>query len=101
MLKAMGLQSSEFENKEQVISFVEERFIVGTPRAWWSSLGSTPQVLSYPDNSGYQHILEAAPTTKDEVWFIVDEDNEEKLVFSVPLCNVPKIIRRVVFLSIT
>jgi len=92
VLKAMGLQSFEFENKEQIIACVEEKFIVGTPRAWWLSLAIKPEVFSYPDNSGFQHILEVAPLTNDEVWFIVDEDNEEKFLFSVPLCEVPRII---------
>ena len=86
-----GLSSSETEDKGRVISLIEKKFILGTPRAWWSSLVNKPEVYAFPDNSGYQHLLEIIPDGGDKVWFVVDDD-EEEFVFFIPLNKVQSII---------
>ena len=35
---------------------------------------------------------EVAPPTTDDVWLIADEDNEEKLLFSLPLSKIKSIL---------
>ncbi|WEJ19480.1 hypothetical protein N0B28_14350 [Pseudomonas sp. SD17-1] len=91
-LVSEGLSPNEIEDKERVTSLIEKRFISGTPRAWWLSLVSKPEVYSFPDNSGYQNLLEIFPAGNDKVWFVVDDDNKEKFVFFIPLNKVQDII---------
>lgn len=83
-----GLSPNEIEDKERVTSLIEKRFISGTPRAWWLSLVSKPEVYSFAGNSGYQHLLEIFPADNDKVWFVVDDDDKEKFVFFIPLNKV-------------
>lgn len=51
-----------------------------------------PKIYTFGDNSGYLHLTEVAPPTTDDVWFIVDEDNDQKFVFSLPLSEIKNII---------
>lgn len=66
-LVSEGLSPNEIEDKERVISLIEKRFISGTPRAWWLSLVSKPEVYSFPGSSGYQNLLEIFPAGNDKV----------------------------------
>lgn len=51
-----------------------------------------PKIYTFNDNSAYLHLDEVAPPTTGDVWLIVDEDNDEKFVFSLPLSKIKKII---------
>lgn len=91
-LMAAGISAKEVENKGQVLSRVEASFVKDRPRAWWSSLAVAPKIYTFNDNSAYLHLDEVAPPTTDDVWLIVDEDNDEKFVFSLPLSKIKNII---------
>lgn len=91
-LMAAGLASNEVEDKDRVLSLVETTFVKDRPRAWWSSLAVAPKIYTFGDNSAYLHLTEVAPPTTDDVWLIVDEDNDQKFVFSLPLSEIKNII---------
>lgn len=72
-------------HKKEILSKIQTTFIKGNPRAWWTSLRSKPNIQNFDDNTGYFHLCELAPNPLEEVWLIADEDNNEKLLFSIPL----------------
>lgn len=87
-----GLVAHEIANKDEVLSAIESIFVKERPRAWWLSLAAKPKIYTFTDNSAYLHIEEVAPPTADDVWLIADEDNEEKLLFSLPLSKIKSIL---------
>ena len=87
-----GLVAKEVEDKDEVLLKIECAFVKDRPRTWWSSLAEKPKIYTFNDNSAYLHINEIAPPTTDDVWFIADDDNEEKLVFSIPLSKIQCVI---------
>jgi hypothetical protein len=87
-----GLIAHKIENKDEVLSAIESIFVKERPRAWWLSLKAKPKIHTFTDNSAYLHIAEVAPPTTDDVWLIADEDNEEKLLFSLPLSKIKSIL---------
>lgn len=91
-LIAAGLANNEAEDKDRVLSIVEATFVKDKPRAWWTSLAVEPKIYTFNDNSAYLHLTEVAPPTTHDVWLIVDEDNDKKFVFSLPLSEVKNII---------
>jgi hypothetical protein len=78
--------------KTEILSEIQARFIKGNPRAWWSSFLSKPIMQSFDDNSGYLHVCNFVPPSTDNVWLIVDEDNEAKYLLSLPLRKVPSVL---------
>ena len=91
-LMAAGLASNEVEDKNRVLALVETAFVKDRPSAWWSSLAVTPKIYTFGDNSAYLYLTEVVPPTTDDVWLIVDEDNDQKFVFSLPLSEIKNII---------
>lgn len=92
-LRKCGLSDQEPNNKQEILEKIQDAFVVGNPRAWWTNLKIKPIVRNYEGDSGYLHIGELAPSSEESVWFLVDEDNEEKFLFDVPLHAVPEIIK--------
>jgi hypothetical protein len=92
-LKVCQLSNQQPHNKDDLLANIKNKFVIGNPRAWWANLKSKPTVRQYEDDSGYLHINELAPRLVENVWFIVDENNEEKFLFEVPIIAVPNIIK--------
>jgi hypothetical protein len=86
------LPCKEPENKDTILSKIKSTFVKGNPRAWWLSFSKTPIIQVFDDNSGHLHLSELAPANTKDIWLIVDEDNESKLIFSAPLEKVPNIL---------
>ncbi|MET1535728.1 DUF6756 family protein, partial [Burkholderia sola] len=72
---------------------IQEAFVAGNPRAWWLGFNKKPTVLHCADDSGYLRLAELAPPATKNVWFVVDESNEEKFIFDVPIHAIANIIR--------
>lgn len=92
-LKKCGLNEEQPSNRKALLERIQETFVAGNPRAWWLSFKKKPTVLHCADDSGYLRLAELAPPTTKNVWFVVDESNEEKFVFDVPINAVSEIIR--------
>ncbi|MBF5010427.1 DUF6756 family protein [Burkholderia pseudomultivorans] len=92
-LKRCGLSDEQPKNRKALLERIQETFVAGNPRAWWLSLKKKPIVLNYADDSGYLRLAELVPPATENVWFVVDERNEEKLIFDVPIHAVSEIIR--------
>ncbi|WP_217190152.1 DUF6756 family protein [Pseudomonas shirazica] len=86
------LSRVEPTHKKEILSKIQSTFIKGNPRAWWTSLRSKPNIQNFDDNTGYLHLCELAPKPLEDVWLIADEDNEEKLLFSLPFKNIISIL---------
>ncbi|MFJ4456723.1 DUF6756 family protein [Pseudomonas sp. NPDC089392] len=86
------LLRTEPKHKKEVLLKIQSAFIKGNPRAWWTSLISKPKIHTFENNTGYLHLFELVPGPIENVWFIADEDNEEKLLFCLPLKKIPSIL---------
>lgn len=64
----------------------------GNPRTWWLSLKNKTKMLSFENNTAHLHICKLAPSDVTDVWFIIDEDHDEKLVLSVNINLIPRIL---------
>jgi hypothetical protein len=84
-LKEQGISSDEPSEKPEIILKIQSTFVIGNPRAWWLSLAAAPTIQVFYENTGHLHLCELAPDHSGEIWFIADEDNEDKLIFSAPL----------------
>lgn len=78
--------------KNEILLKIQSTFAKGDPRAWWSSLISKPKIHTFEDNTGHLHLGELTPSPVENVWLIADEDNEEKLLFCLPLKTIPSIL---------
>lgn len=87
-----GLPYEEPKNKEALVLDIENKFVRGKPRAWWLSFSTKPTIQVFDDNSAPMHLSELAPASTKDIWLIVDEDNENKYIFSAPLEKVPHIL---------
>jgi len=95
LLKAFedqGISYKEPTRKIEILSEIQAKFIIGNPRAWWISLSTAPTVRTFHDNTGHLHLCKLAPDHSGDIWFIIDEDNEEKLIFSAPLNKIPSVL---------
>lgn len=95
LLKAFEDQEIPYEepsDKIKILSEIQSKFIIGNPRAWWMSLATEPTIQAFDDNTGYLHLCELAPAHSGDIWFVVDEDNEDKLIFSAPLNKIPSVL---------
>ncbi|MFC0397417.1 DUF6756 family protein [Paraburkholderia rhizosphaerae] len=92
-LRKCGLTDEQPVDKKELLEKIQRTFVAGDPRAWWLSFKIKPAVLHCEDNNGYLRISELAPTSTKNVWFVVDESNEEKFVFDVPVQAIAEIIK--------
>ncbi|MNV85064.1 hypothetical protein D3C71_1789860 [compost metagenome] len=92
-LKKCGLSDQQASNRDALLEKIQKKFFVGNPRAWWTSFKRRPIVLQCEDDSGYLRLAELAPSSATDVWFVVDECNEEKFIFNVPLHAVAQVIK--------
>ena len=92
-LKKCGLSDRQPNNKDELIKKIQEAFVLGNPRAWWMHLKRKPKVLHCENDNGYLRLNELVPSSVSDVWFVVDEDNENKYLFYVPFNTVPDIVR--------
>jgi hypothetical protein len=88
-----GLSDEQPINRKALLERIQGTFVAGDPRAWWLSFKTKPTVLHCEDNNGYLRLSELAPASTKNVWFVVDESNEEKFVFDVPFHAIAEIIK--------
>ncbi|PVD40764.1 hypothetical protein C5188_20470 [Serratia liquefaciens] len=92
-LKKCGLSDQQPSNRTVLLGKIQEAFVVGNPRAWWTSFKAKPSVLQCEDDSAYLRLVEVAPPSARNVWFVVDESNEEKFIFDVPIHAIAEIVK--------
>lgn len=92
-LRKCGLSDHEPKNKHELLQKIQNAFIIGNPRAWWTHLRPKPLVRNYEDDDGYLHLGEFAPPSTNYVWFVVDEDNEKKYLFDIPITSIPNVVK--------
>ncbi|MBR8062609.1 MULTISPECIES: DUF6756 family protein [Burkholderia] len=92
-LKNCGLSDQQPSNREALLRKIHGIFVDGNPRAWWTSLKEKPIVFQYEDDSGYLHLAELAPSSTRDVWFVVDEGDEEKFIFDAPIQAISEVIK--------
>ena len=92
-----GINDYSINDAQSLMAKIKGKFISGEPRAWWLSLKHDVNILSYDNNAGYKDIPDVVKknfTHRDfaRVILIVDEDNENKFLFKIPLNSLPCII---------
>ena len=92
-LKENGLSDEQPSDSKVLLEEIRESFVVGNPRAWWLGFKKKPTIINWDDDDGYLHLAELAPSSTGDVWFIADENNEEKLIFNVPIQMIKEIIK--------
>jgi len=92
-LKNCGLSDQQPGNRAELLEKIKSTFFDGNPRAWWANFKVKPTILRYEDDSGYLHLAELAPSSARNVWFVVDEGNEEKFIFDAPIEAISEIIK--------
>jgi hypothetical protein len=89
----VNVESCEIQNKHGIIKKIQNQFVSGTPRAWWTHLLPPVKVHKFEDNTAYLHLMEIAPSKFPNIWFVVDEDNERMLLYKVPLEKIKDVIK--------
>ncbi|WP_321845471.1 DUF6756 family protein [Paraburkholderia bannensis] len=92
-LKKCGMNGEQPNNRKALLKKIQDTFVAGNPRAWWLSFKTKPTVLHCEDDNGYLRLAELVPSSTKNVWFVVDESNEEKLVFDVSIHAISEIIK--------
>ncbi|UEP23552.1 hypothetical protein LL999_25305 [Burkholderia ambifaria] len=92
-LKNCVLSDQQPSNREALLGKIHGIFVDGEPPAWWDSLKEKPTVLQYDGDSGYLHLAELAPSSRRDVWFVVDEGDEVKFIFDAPIQAISEVIK--------
>jgi hypothetical protein len=92
-LKKCGVSDQQPADREKLLDHIKQTFVKGNPRAWWTSFKKKPAILHSGDNEGYLDLDAFVPSNSKDGWFVIDERNEDKLLFFVPLHSIPQIIR--------
>ncbi len=82
----------EIPNREEILQKIKNKFVKGNPRAWWTHLRRSPDVYHFENNTGYLYLENLAPPLTENVFFIVDEDNEIMHLYKIPLKKIKSVI---------
>ena len=91
-LAALDLGCAQVTHKPQVLAAIARTFVNGHPRAWWLGLRGPVRAQSFADDSGYRHLQDVAPQVGGNVWWVVDDGEQEPFVFDIPLARVGEVI---------
>lgn len=79
------------EEKEHILSKLQEIFVTGNPRVWWLSLKYKPIsfIIEEPDSISYKRIADFFDK-EEVVWFVVEDD--ARLLYRTKVSHVVDII---------
>ena len=79
-MSKLAIRPSDFrllsENESEALyQELLEHFVEGGDRRWWWESFSKPsESVTFPDNKGFERIIELVPDPAERVWFVVEEN---------------------------
>lgn len=98
---AIGLLKLESSVKRVAISKEEtlyydllSHFVDGGDRRWWWEAFKLPsEYITYDEDSGFEKLVELVPDSKEEIWFMVEDDKLPHYpIYEASTENITKII---------